>query len=142
MVVDALLRLLIRTQEYNFVVRSGVFEFPVAGRITADYQRTFISDLGSRFRFEGNAPTGTPPSESAMCQAAQDYHVEKQSRGRPAGSYNDVYHVFLVDLSLGGCGVCPARAEQRLHGGEHGSRSRLPPLRKVPELSHRQARLD
>ena len=85
MVVDALLSLLVRTQEYNFVVRSGVFEFPVAGRITAGYRRTFISDLGSRFRFERNAPTGTPPSEGAMCQAAQDYHVEKQSRGRPAG---------------------------------------------------------
>ena len=68
-----LLSLLVRTQEYNFVVRSGVFEFPVAGRITAGYRRTFISDLGSRFRFERNAPTGTPPSEGAMCQgAAQD----------------------------------------------------------------------
>ena len=85
MVVDALLSLLVRAQEYNFVVRSGVFEFPIAGRITAGYRRTFISDLGSRFRFERNAPTGTPPSEGAMCQAAQDYHVEKQPRGRPAG---------------------------------------------------------
>ena len=30
MVVDALLSLLVRTQEYNFVVRSGVFVFPIA----------------------------------------------------------------------------------------------------------------